>query len=115
MCPKYMTPIRLEICFTIDKSLAMNKNVNRFSACNFINKLKTCAWTETSNAEMGSSAMINCGFKARERAMPIRCLCPPLNSCGYDSHDYDSTPLPLTAPTLGSAHHVDVNKDDGLS
>ena len=31
---------------------------------------------------MGSSQIIREGSQARARAMPRRCLCPPLNSCG---------------------------------
>ena len=40
----------------------------------------TCACTETSSAETGSSAMIKLGFKANALAKPILCLCPPENS-----------------------------------
>ncbi len=43
----------------------------------------TCALIETSNALIGSSAIINDGLEINARAIPIRCLCPPENSCGY--------------------------------
>ena len=42
----------------------------------------TCAWMETSSADTGSSATMNRGSTASARAMPIRCRCPPENSCG---------------------------------
>jgi hypothetical protein len=38
---------------------------------------------ETSRAETGSSAIIILGSKAKDLAIPILCLCPPENSCGY--------------------------------
>lgn len=60
----------------------MNKNVMPRSFCNLSNKFTTCACIETSNAEIGSSAIINSGSTASARAIPIRCLCPPENSCG---------------------------------
>ena len=45
-------------------------------------RLTTCAWIETSSAETGSSSTIILGFNASARATPIRCRCPPENSCG---------------------------------
>src|SRR6201989_1398767 len=42
----------------------------------------TCAWTETSRADTGSSQMISLGWKASARATPIRCRWPPENSAG---------------------------------
>src|SRR5699024_12799311 len=41
--PKYMTPIRSEICFTMERSWAINKKVSPFSICSFFNRLTTCA------------------------------------------------------------------------
>ena len=49
-----------------------------------------------SSALIGSSAIISSGFIIIERAIPILCLCPPENSCGY---------LPacsLTKPTISN-------------
>mgnify|MGYP006896662076 CR=1 FL=1 len=43
----------------------------------------TWAWIETSRAEIGSSAKINSGLITKALAIPIRCLWPPENSCGY--------------------------------
>jgi hypothetical protein len=41
-----------------------------------------CAWIETSSAEIGSSQTMKSGEVASARAMPMRCRCPPENSCG---------------------------------
>ena len=51
-------------------------------SCNSSNRLTTCAWMETSREEIGSSHIIRSGLTARARAMPMRCRCPPENSCG---------------------------------
>jgi hypothetical protein len=45
--------------------------------------LITCACTETSSADTGSSATISSGLTVSALAIPIRCRCPPENSCGY--------------------------------
>ena len=37
----------------------------------------TCAWMETSSAEIGSSQTIKSGSSASVLAIPIRCLWPP--------------------------------------
>ena len=42
----------------------------------------TWAWIDTSSADTGSSQTISRGSTASARAMPIRCRCPPENSCG---------------------------------
>ena len=43
----------------------------------------TCACTETSRAETGSSATMSLGSTDSARAMPMRWRWPPENSCGY--------------------------------
>ena len=47
-----------------------------------ISKLMIWAWMETSRADTGSSPIITVGSSANARAIPIRCRCPPENSCG---------------------------------
>ena len=42
--------------------------------------MATCAWIDTSSAEIGSSQSINFGSTANALAIPILCLCPPENS-----------------------------------
>ena len=44
------------------------------------NRLRICAWTDTSSALTASSAMSRSGWSARARAMATRCRCPP-DSC----------------------------------
>src|SRR5699024_12855396 len=39
--PKYMTPIRSEICFTLERSWEINKKVSPFSVCCFFNRFAT--------------------------------------------------------------------------
>ena len=40
------------------------------------------AWTITSSAVVGSSAMISLGLHASAIAIITRCRCPPESSCG---------------------------------
>ena len=42
----------------------------------------TCAWIETSRAEIGSSQTMSFGLTARARAIPMRWRWPPENSWG---------------------------------
>ena len=44
---------------------------------------KICALTVTSRAETASSKITSLGFMIKARAIAIRCLCPPENSCIY--------------------------------
>ena len=53
------------------------------SACRSMSRLMTCACTDTSSAETGSSQTITFGSTASARAIPSRWRCPPENSCGY--------------------------------
>ena len=45
-------------------------------------RLTTCACTETSRADTGSSHTITEGFSEMARAIPTRWRWPPENSCG---------------------------------
>ena len=51
----------------------------------FFSKLMIFAWTSTSTAVVGSSAITNFGFNNNAIAMTILCFIPPLSSCGYFS------------------------------
>ena len=53
--PKYRTITLSLICFAMLKSWVMKINDNFNSFCKDFNKLITCPWIETSNAETGSS------------------------------------------------------------
>lgn len=72
MFPKYMTPIRSDMCLTIDRSCAMNKYVTPVSSWMSCSMFTTCAWTETSSAEIGSSHRIKSGFTDSARAILMR-------------------------------------------
>ncbi|CAM5694161.1 hypothetical protein SGLAM104S_05163 [Streptomyces glaucescens] len=80
--PRYMTATRCEKCRTTARSWAMKTNAMPRSRCTCWSRLTTCAWMETSSAETGSSATISFGSRASARATPMRCRCPPENSCG---------------------------------
>ena len=47
-----------------------------------MNRLRTCAWIETSSAATASSQTSNSGLTASARAMPMRARWPPENWCG---------------------------------
>lgn len=80
--PMYITATRSDMCRTTDKSCEMNRYAKRSSFCKSCSKLSTCDCTDTSKALTGSSSISNCGFCANALAMPMRCRCPPENSCG---------------------------------
>ena len=80
--PRYITAIRSLMWRTTDRSWAMNRYVRSNSPWSRSSRLMIWAWIETSRALIGSSATIRSGFSASARATPIRCRCPPENSCG---------------------------------
>ncbi|CAM5307933.1 hypothetical protein SVIOM74S_01446 [Streptomyces violarus] len=80
--PRYITAIRSETCRTTDRSCAMITYVRPSSSWRSSIRFTTCAWIDTSSAETGSSATTIRGFRARARAIPMRCRWPPENSCG---------------------------------
>ena len=68
-----------------DRQVVGDEHVGRRpSSCwSSLSRLSTCAWTDRSSAETGSSQTITSGLRARARAMPSRWRCPPENSWGY--------------------------------
>ena len=64
------------------KSCEIKRHENCSSSCRSKNNFKTSFWTDTSKADVGSSAMINSGCNASALASPTRCRCPPESSCG---------------------------------
>ena len=80
--PRYITAIRSLMWRTTDRSWAMNRYVSPSRSWSRSSRLMTCAWIETSSAEIGSSATIRSGSSASARATPMRCRWPPENSCG---------------------------------
>ena len=69
--------------FTTPKSWEINKKLIPNSRWIFFIKFSTCACTDKSNADTGSSATIKRGLVAKARATPIRCRWPPENWNGY--------------------------------
>src|SRR6266571_736815 len=55
-------------------------------------RLRICAWTDTSSAEVGSSRIRSFGFVEIARAMATRCRWPPDSSCGYRSSKNSGRP-----------------------
>ena len=70
--PKYITLTSSAICSTTDKSCEMNTYDRPKSCCKSIIRFSTCARTETSSAETGSSAITTSGSSIRPRAIAIR-------------------------------------------
>ena len=60
----------------------MKMQVRSSLACRSLSRLMTCACTDTSSADTGSSQMSSFGLTASARAMPARWRCPPENSAG---------------------------------
>src|SRR5215813_12082870 len=71
------------MCSTTARSCATKRYDNPHSRCRSTSRLITCACTETSSAETGSSHTMSFGLGASARAMPRRCRWPPENSYGY--------------------------------
>ena len=90
--PRYITATRSEMCSMTANPCEMNRYVKPSSSWRSYKRLTTCACTETSRADTGSSQTISFGSSASARAMPILCLCPPENSCGYRSAYLGSRP-----------------------
>ena len=66
--------------------------------------LRTCACTETSSADVGSSQTRNSGCVASARAIEMRCRCPPENWCGYFSTSAAPSPTDCSSsPTRSVA------------
>jgi hypothetical protein len=61
----------------------MKRYVRPSRCCNSRIRFKTCACTETSSADVGSSQTRNRGDVDSARAIEIRCRWPPENWCGY--------------------------------
>src|SRR5512132_843172 len=71
--PRYMTATRWLMCSTTARSCATNRYDWPNACCRSTSRLITCACTETSSAETGSSQTMSRGFGASARAMPSRC------------------------------------------
>ena len=64
------------------------------SRCRPFISSRICAWTVTSSAVVGSSAMSSFGSLISAIAIIARCRMPPENSCGYWSTRCDGFGMP---------------------
>ena len=77
-----ITMMRSASISTTAKSWVMNRHAKPISACSRLNSSNTLACTDTSNAEVGSSAISSDGFNAKPRAKDALWRWPPDSSCG---------------------------------
>jgi hypothetical protein len=69
--------------FTTARSWAMNTSVRPYLAFMSSSRLSTCACTDTSRADTGSSQMMSFGSSTSDRAMEMRWHWPPENWWGW--------------------------------
>ena len=81
--PAYITAMRVATCATTGRLCEIKTYVRANSRCNSCSRSRTCAPTETSRAETGSSATTSFERRISARAIPTRWRWPPENSCGY--------------------------------
>ena len=78
--PAYMTATRSATSATTPRSWVMRIIPIPVSSCSSARSSMICAWTVTSRAVVGSSAMRMSGSRARAMAIMTRCRIPPENS-----------------------------------
>ena len=93
--PAFITATRVASCATTGRLCEIKISVSENSRCSRASSSRICAPTDTSSADTGSSAITSSGRKINARAIPIRCLWPPENSCGYRSSA--SAPIPTAS------------------
>ncbi|CPU65814.1 Protein of uncharacterised function (DUF1602) [Mycobacteroides abscessus] len=77
-----MTVMRCAICATSARSWLTNTIAKPSLTRSSSSSATTWAWTVTSSAVVGSSAMTSFGSRVRAMAMSTRWRCPPESSCG---------------------------------
>ena len=83
--PCCMTATRLASVSTTARSWLMNRHANCSRCCSSVNSSSTRACTDTSSAEVGSSAISRSGSSDSARARLTRWRWPPDSSCGNRS------------------------------
>ena len=78
------------------------KTAAPISSCNLRSVNITSRCTTTSNALVGSSAIITFGPNDTAMAIATRCFIPPLNSCGYIRDTAGSRPTLRRTSTIRS-------------
>ena len=81
--PSYITAMRAQVAASTDRSWLIMIRPMPCSATSRESSSRTWAWTITSSAVVGSSAMISRGAQASAIAIMTRCFWPPDSSCGY--------------------------------
>ena len=84
--PAYMTAMSSAISATTPRSWVMITIAIPSSRCSRSSSARIWAWTVTSSAVVGSSAISSLGSLASAIAIIARWRMPPENSCGYSSH-----------------------------
>ncbi|CAM5281697.1 hypothetical protein SALBM311S_05127 [Streptomyces alboniger] len=80
--PAYITAILSATSATTPRSWVIRIRPMSYSRCNSASRSMTWAWTVTSRAVVGSSAMISSGSSASAIAIMMRWRIPPENWCG---------------------------------
>ena len=78
--PAYMTMTSSAICQTMPRLCVMSRMPVSISSCRPLSSDSTCAWTVTSRAVVGSSAMMNLGWQLMAMAIMTRWHMPPESS-----------------------------------
>ena len=81
--PAYMTAISSASSATTPRSCVMRMIAIPSARCRSSSSSRICAWTVTSSAVVGSSAISSLGSLASAIAIIARWRIPPENSCGY--------------------------------
>ncbi|MFD0469513.1 hypothetical protein ACFQ0B_15275 [Nonomuraea thailandensis] len=82
MRPAYMTAILSATSATTPRSWVMRIRPIWLSRCSSASSSMICAWTVTSSAVVGSSAISTSGSSAIDMAIMMRWRMPPENWCG---------------------------------
>ncbi len=80
--PAYMTITSSAMSAITPRSWVIMMIAVPNSSCRVFMTWSTWAWTVTSSAVVGSSAMSRAGFSAMAMAIIARCRIPPENWCG---------------------------------
>ena len=80
--PAYMTAMRRQTNESVERSWVMKIIESPSSRWSFSSSASTCAWTITSSAVVGSSAIRMRGLHASASAISTRWRWPPESWCG---------------------------------
>ncbi len=92
--PAYMTATRSHSSATTPRSWVIRRIAMPSSARRPASRSRICAWTVTSSAVVGSSAIRRRGLQASAMAIIARCRRPPDSSNGYWASRRSAAPTP---------------------